>query len=176
MADLITVHAADAVGDGDTLVAVCVEPRDPGNLGTIIRTADAAGADAVLVTGDAVDVHNGKCVRATAGSLFHLPIGVAPGFPEVAATLRRHGFSLVAAAGSATTDLAAAERSGALADPTAWVFGNEARGLPPGVIDACDLAVSVPLHGRAESLNLAAAAAVCLYASARAQRWNTQTS
>lgn len=174
VADLITVGTQQAVGVGATLVAVCVEPRDPGNLGTIIRSADAAGADAVLVTGAAVDPHNGKCVRATAGSLFHLPIGLGDDFAGTATPLRQRGFRLIAAHGRATVDLAAAERGRQLDGPTAWVFGNEAHGLPPDVLAACDLALSVPLHGKAESLNLAAAAAVCLYASARAQRWATR--
>lgn len=175
VADVVTVPAAAAVRTGDTLVVVCVEPRDPGNLGTIIRTADAAGASAVLVTGEAVDPHNGKCVRATAGSLFHLPIGLAASFDEAAVVLRGAGLQLLAADGSATIDLAALERCAGLEGPTAWVFGNEAHGLPPAILHTCDRAVSVPLHGRAESLNLAAAAAVCLYASVRAQRWNTRS-
>jgi TrmH family RNA methyltransferase len=153
-----------------TLVVVLAAVRDPGNAGTVLRTADAAGADAVVFADNSVDPYNGKCVRASAGSLFHLP--VVAGVPVETAIdgLRAAGLQVFAADGSAAADLDELERAGALAAPTAWVFGNEAWGLPPAVVEAVDRAVAIPIHGRAESLNLAAAAAVCLYASARGQR------
>lgn len=158
---------------GPRLVAVLAHARDPGNAGTVIRTADAAGADAVVLTGDSVDPYNGKCVRATAGSLFHLPLVVGrdvadphDGLPA----LRAAGLSVLAADGHAELDLDAAADAGLLAGPTAWVFGNEAWGLPESTRALADHVVRVPIHGRAESLNLATAAAVCLYASAREQR------
>ncbi len=148
------------------LLVVLVEPNDPGNLGTIIRTADAAGADAVVLDGG-VDPYNGKAVRASAGSLFHLPVVEAAAADVLAAT---SGFTSLATTGAGTADLDVLLDDGTLAGPSVWIFGNEAHGLPASVVDAADHAVRLPIYGRAESLNLAAAAAVCLYASARAQR------
>jgi len=152
------------------LVAVLAHARDPGNAGTVIRTADAAGADAVLLTGDSVDPYNGKCVRASAGSLFHLPVSVGRTVEADLPALRDAGLRVLAADGHSTLDLDRATDDGLLDGPTAWVFGNEAWGLPEATRDLADEVVRVPIHGRAESLNLATAAAVCLYASARAQR------
>jgi TrmH family RNA methyltransferase len=117
-----------------------------------------------------VDVYNGKCVRASAGSLFHLKL-VRDALPADALDgAQAAGLRVIAATGNGETDLDAEADSGRLAQPTMWVFGNEARGLPAELAHACDARVRVPIHGRAESLNLAAAAAVCLYASARAHR------
>ncbi|MEN3611820.1 RNA methyltransferase [Plantactinospora sp. ZYX-F-223] len=152
------------------LVAVLAEIRDPGNAGTVLRTADAAGAGAVVFAGDAVDPYNGKCVRSSAGSLFHLDVVRAAEPAGVVAELRAAGLAVLAASGYGETDLDDLADSGGLARPTAWLFGSEAHGLPAELADAADARVRVPLHGRAESLNLAAAAAVCLYASARALR------
>jgi TrmH family RNA methyltransferase len=152
------------------LVAVLADARDPGNAGTVVRTADAAGADAVILAGASVDPYNGKCVRASAGSIFHLPMTVDV---EVAATLhalRAAGLRVLAADGNGDDDLDQASDDGRLDGPTAWVFGNEAWGLPAATRSLADDVLRVPIHGRAESLNLATAAAVCLYASARAQR------
>lgn len=165
----------DAAVSGARLVAVLAEVRDPGNVGTVIRCADAMGADAVVLTQGSVDPHGGKCVRATAGSVFHLPI--AGDIPAAAAieTLRREGLVVLAADADAATDLEAAAGAGLLARPTAWVFGNEAHGLPEELRDCADDVVRVPIYGRAESLNLATAAAVCLYASARAHRHGSGT-
>lgn len=152
------------------LVVVLAHVRDPGNAGTVLRAADAAGADAVVFTDASVDPYNGKCVRASAGSLFHLPIVTGVGAARTAGGLREAGLRVLAADGGAQGTLDEALDGGALAVPTAWMFGNEAWGLPEDVLRLADEAVRVPIHGRAESLNLAAAAAVCLYASARAQR------
>lgn len=161
---------AEVLAGRPRLVAMLVESNDPGNAGTILRTADAAGAAAVLFAGDSVDPYNGKAVRAAAGSLFHLDV-VTGLQPEAAiAECRAAGLLTLATTGKASLDLDELLDSGRLGAPTAWVFGNEARGLPCDVLDAADLAVRVPIYGRAESLNLAAAAAVCLYASARAHR------
>ena len=160
------------------LVAVLASVRDPGNAGTVIRAADAAGAGAVLLSTGSVDVHNPKCVRSTAGSLFHLDVVEEFDLAEGVGALRAAGLVVLAADGDpspGTADLDdllddAASGTGPLAGPVAWVFGNEARGLDPAERALADLVVRVPLHGRAESLNLATAAAVCLYASARGQR------
>ena len=152
------------------LLAVLAHARDPGNAGTVIRTADAAGADAVLLTGDSVDPYNGKCVRASAGSLFHLPVCLGGDVAADLPALQSAGLTVLAADGHGELDLDRATDEGLLDGPTAWVFGNEAWGLPEATRSLADQVVSVPIHGRAESLNLATAAAVCLYASARAQR------
>ena len=151
------------------LVVVLVDANDPGNAGTILRTADAAGARAVILAGDSVDIYSGKAVRATAGSLFHLDVVVDAPIADVIDRAHKAGRAVFAATGAGTDDL---ERlsADALAAPTAWLFGNEARGLPAETIRAADRSVKVPIYGAAESLNVAAAAAVCLYASARAQR------
>ena len=152
------------------LVAVGVSVRDPGNVGTLLRCADAAGAGGVVVAGTSVDPYNGKAVRASAGSLFHVPL-IRQADPATAlAELRRVGLAVLAADAAGDVALDAAMADGRLAAPTAWVFGNEAWGLPEEIAAAADAVVRVPIHGRAESLNLASAAAVCLYASAYAQR------
>ncbi|MFC7246482.1 TrmH family RNA methyltransferase [Catellatospora aurea] len=168
--DLLDVPLEAALARAPRLVAVAVEIRDPGNAGTVLRTADAAGATAVIFAGDAVDPFNPKCVRASAGSLFHLDVVRAPDAAATLAALREAGLRTLATSGYGATDLDDLADDGSLARPTAWLFGSEAHGLPDDLRDAADAAVRVPIHGRAESLNLAAAAAVCLYASARAQR------
>lgn len=168
--DLLDVPPETALDRRPVLVTVLVNVADPGNAGTVVRVADAAGCDAVLLAGDTVDPHNGKCVRASTGSLFHLPVARSRDAGAVLAACRAAGLRLVAADGAAETDLDTADRRGDLGGPTAWVFGSEAHGLDPETVDLADVALRVPIHGRAESLNLATAAAVCLYTSARAQR------
>lgn len=162
------VRGLDALPTSPRLVLVCHEIRDPGNVGAVIRCADAAGADAVVLTGDCVDPQNPKAVRASAGSLFHLPVVVHREHDEVVHRLRADGVRLFATTGSGSLDLF--DEGLDLASPTAWILGNEAQGLPEDVVATSDEAVAVPILGRAESLNLATAAAVCLYASAKEQR------
>jgi TrmH family RNA methyltransferase len=165
--DFVDVPLADALSRQPRLVAVLAGIRDPGNAGTVLRTADAAGAGTVVFAGEAVDPYNGKCVRASAGSLFHLDV-VRSGEPaEVIGAARAAGLRVLAADAHGPVDLDTIDD---LAAPTAWVFGSEAHGLPEELASAADARVRVPVYGRAESLNLAAAAAVCLYASARFQR------
>jgi RNA methyltransferase, TrmH family len=161
---------ADVLAAVPSLLAVCADVRDPGNAGTVVRCADAAGAGGVVLTGESVDPYNGKAVRASAGSLFHLPLALDPRTTDVLDAVRRAGLVVLAADGRGELDLDDAEDAGLLSAPTAWLFGNEAWGLPADVAALADHRVRIPLHGRAESLNLATAAAVCLYASARAQR------
>lgn len=177
--DAVRTGLDDVLGAGPpALVALLARVQDPGNAGTVVRVADAAGASAVLLTGASVDVHNPKVVRSTAGSLFHLDVVQGVELGEAVERLRAAGVAVLATdgvpgRGSADLDdlLDEAETgAGPLAGPTAWLFGNEASGLDPAERELADLAVRVPLHGRAESLNLATAAAVCLYASARAHR------
>jgi RNA methyltransferase, TrmH family len=158
------------VAPGLSLVALLANVRDPGNAGTVLRTADAAGAHAVVFADASVDPYNGKCVRASAGSLFHLPVVAGARIEDAVATMRAAGLRIVAADGRSGRSLDEPDVQARLAEPTAWMFGNEAWGLPPELVALADEPIAVPIYGRAESLNLAAAAAVCLYASARAQR------
>ncbi|MBW8740117.1 MAG: RNA methyltransferase [Streptomyces turgidiscabies] len=152
------------------LVAVLANVRDPGNAGTVLRCADAAGAEAVVLTDASVDLYNPKAVRASVGSLFHLPVAIGVPVEEAVAGLKDAGVRILAADGAGTDDLDDELDNGTMGGPTAWVFGNEAWGLPEETRALADAVVRVPIHGKAESLNLATAAAVCLYASARAQR------
>jgi len=168
--DTVDVPLDDALAKQPRLVAVVLEVRDPGNAGTILRTADAAGAQAVIFAGDAVDPYNGKCVRSSAGSLFHVDIVRERDWSGLFAKLRAAGLRTYATSGYAARDLDELADSGGLDGRTSWVFGSEAHGLPPAALSESDEAVRVPIYGAAESLNLAAAAAVCLYASARAHR------
>lgn len=151
------------------LIAVLEEVRDPGNLGTIIRAADSAGADAVILSGRAVDLYNPKVVRSTTGSLFHLPVSVGATLSDVVTRARAAGMQVLAADVKGE-DLAAYRSGNGLAAPTLWIFGNEARGLEDADLALADHAVAVPVYGKAESLNLATAASVCLYESAFAHR------
>lgn len=157
----------DVFAASPTLIAICEEVRDPGNLGTIIRAADAAGADAVILTGRTVDPYNPKVVRATTGSLFHVPVAVGADLAEVVERARAVGLRVVAADVGGANFLASRDL---LSEPTAWLFGNEARGLEEDALAQADLALRLPIYGRAESLNLATAASVCLYETAFAQR------
>ncbi|MDP9094337.1 MAG: RNA methyltransferase [Actinomycetota bacterium] len=166
---MIDVSLDVALAKRPDLVVALIDSNDPGNAGSILRTGDAAGAQVVVLAGG-VDIYNGKAVRATAGSLFHLDVVLTADPASLVSTARAAGFAVLATAGAGRRDLDDLVSSGALARPTLWLFGNEAHGLPGGLLHAADDSVRVPIHGRAESLNLAAAAAVCLYASARALR------
>jgi RNA methyltransferase, TrmH family len=152
------------------LVAAPVDVRDPGNLGTIIRCADAAGADGVAILGDSVDLYNAKTVRSTAGSIFHVPVAVEPDPVAGITALRAAGLQIIATEGEASTDLDQFIDAGGLTAPTAWLLGNEAHGLPEEIAALADVRLSISIRGLAESLNLSTAAAICLFASARAQR------
>ena len=158
------------------LVVILANVRDPGNAGTVLRTADAAGADGVVFAGASVDPYNGKCVRAAAGSLFHLPVVAGAPLDATISALRGAGLAILAADGGGPARLDDPALAARLAGPAAWLFGNEAWGLPADLLALADEAVAVPIYGQAESLNLAAAAAVCLYASAREQRMAGQRS
>ncbi len=145
--------------------------RDPGNAGTVVRSADAAGADAVIFADTSVDAYNPKTVRATAGSLFHLPVIRGASVAEAVAAVRARGCRVLAASADGDTDVFEAD----LVGPVAFLFGNEAWGLPPEVAELADASVRVPLSGRAESLNLAAAATVCLFEWARQNRMDDES-
>ncbi|MHB0928617.1 MAG: TrmH family RNA methyltransferase [Candidatus Nanopelagicales bacterium] len=157
----------DVLAEGPQLLAVCVGISDPGNLGTIIRTADAAGADAVLVTSGSVDVFNGKIIRSSAGSIFHLPVVQGLDAVAMAQALSGAGVASYGLAGQGATSLfdLADEQ---LIEPTAWWLGSEAHGLPGELLTRVQ-AVSIPMPGEAESLNVAVAAAIALFATVRAR-------
>lgn len=163
------VGLSDVFRTQPRLIAICEQIRDPGNLGTIIRAADATGADAVILTGDTVDPYNPKVVRSTTGSLFHIPVVVDVTLPEVIAAAREAGMSVIAADVKGD-DLLEARGTGVLEGRIAWLFGNEARGLDDDALASADGALKLPIFGKAESLNLATAASVCLYETAFAQR------
>lgn len=167
--DLPTPELGSVLAGPPRLLVVLDAVADPGNAGTVIRTADAVGADAVLLTRGSADVYAGKVVRAAAGSLLHLP--VLPGLDavEVFARVRTAGLRLLATSADGEDSLDDLMDGDDLTEPTAWALGNEAHGLPDELLAMADRRVRVPLHGRAESLNLAATAAICLHASARAQ-------
>lgn len=154
---------------GARLVVVCAQVRDPGNAGTVIRCADAFGADAVILTEGSVELGNPKTIRASVGSIFHLPVICGGSLEDAVRALRARGMQILAADGAGSTTLDRLT-SDVLGEPTAWLMGNEAWGLPAEDLRVADQVVAVPLYGRAESLNLATAAAVCLYTSAAAQQ------
>lgn len=153
----------DVLAASPRLVAVAVEISEPGNAGTLIRIADAMGADAVVLAGHSVDPYNGKCLRASAGSIFSVPVVSESDAGEAVASLRDAGLQVLAATVDGEVSLDDAD----LAAPTAWLFGSEAHGLPADVAGMAAHRVRIPMRGRAESLNVASAAAICLYQSAR---------
>ncbi|MBF4615746.1 TrmH family RNA methyltransferase [Curtobacterium sp. VKM Ac-1376] len=167
--DLEARAASDEPDTLPGLVAILEEVRDPGNAGTIIRAADAAGADAVVLTGRSVDPYNPKVVRSTTGSLFHVPVSVGVTLADTIERAKALGYTVLAADVSGD-DLPVVRAEGMLDGPTVWVFGNEARGLTADDLALVDRAVKVPIYGQAESMNLATAASVCLYESAFALR------
>ncbi|WP_396899395.1 TrmH family RNA methyltransferase [Mycolicibacterium sp.] len=154
----------DVLASAPRLVAVAVETSEPGNAGTLIRLADAMGADAVILAGNSVDPYNGKCLRSSAGSIFALPVVQAPDTYEFLAGLRSAGLQVLATTLDGEIPLPTAD----LTKPTAWLFGSEAHGLAADVAAAADARVRIPMRGSAESLNVAAAASICLYESAQA--------
>ena len=159
-------NGIDEVIKPDTKLAVALTAvRDPGNAGSVIRVADAAGASGVVFSKDSVDLFNPKVVRSSVGSLFHLPIATGHELADVIAKAKAAGMQVLAADGSGVNLYQDVE----LTKPTLWVFGNEAWGIPEEVISQVDQVVAIPIYGQAESLNLATASAICLYASANAQ-------
>ena len=154
------------INDKPKLVALLDQVRDPGNAGTILRAADAAGSDGIVFSKDSVDLYNPKLVRSTTGSLFHLPTVIEADSANALADLKAAGLQVFAAAGEGRP---ITELTAELAKPTVWIFGNEAHGISQDLMDLADEVVGLPIYGSAESLNLATAASVCLYQSAFAQ-------
>lgn len=163
--DIPSAPLESVLASGPRLLAVAVGMSEPGNAGTLIRIADAMGADAVVFTGNSVDPYNGKCLRSSAGSIFSLPVVMDPDAAEVVSAIRGSGIAVLATALDAAVDI----RSADLAARTAWLFGPEAHGLPADVAALASERVHIPMRGSAESLNVAAAASICLYESSRAQ-------
>jgi RNA methyltransferase, TrmH family len=156
----------DVLTDSPRLVAVAAEISEPGNAGTLIRIADAMGADAVVLAGHSVDPYNGKCLRASTGSIFSVPVISEPDAGAAVQRMREAGLQVLAATVDGDVSLDDAELSG----PTAWLFGPEAHGLPTELAAMGDHRVHIPMPGNSESLNIASAASICLYQSARAHR------
>jgi RNA methyltransferase, TrmH family len=154
----------DVLAGSPRLIAVAVEISEPGNAGTLIRVAHAMGAAAVILVGHSVDPYNGKCLRASAGSIFSIPVVVAPDAHAAVGALRAARLQVLATTVDGETSLDDAE----LAAPTAWLFGPESHGLSAEIADEADHRVRIPMSGGAQSLNVASAAAICLYQSARA--------
>lgn len=151
-------------------VVVLDRVADPGNAGTIIRTCDALGVAAVILTEGSVDPHNGKCVRSTAGSIFHIPIATDVPVGTLLPELDAAGLLIVAADAGGSVHLGTMGAEAVLNGPVAWVFGNEAHGVHSDFLAAAHETIAIDMAGRAESLNMASAAAICLYATAVAQR------
>jgi TrmH family RNA methyltransferase len=163
------VHASTLVDDPPLLAVAFAELADPGNAGTVLRSADACGAGTVVFGAGSADPYNGKVVRSSAGSLFHVDVVRGAALPELVPEVQAAGTTVLAADGGGEVALDEAAGEGLLAGPVLWLFGNEARGLDPALAAAADARVRIPMRGRAESLNLSVAAAICLYATQLAQ-------
>lgn len=154
---------SDLLNTKAPLLLFCIEVQDPGNLGTIIRTADAAGAAGVILSRGTVDLYNSKVVRASMGSIFHLPIVRVKELTETIDKLKKKKIRIVAADHQAKKDYYQADLSG----PAAILVGNEGAGLPEELWDLADEIVRIPMPGRAESLNVGVASAIILYEALR---------
>ena len=166
---MASVTLEQVIGSNPELLVVLDRVSDPGNAGTIIRVAVAAGATGVIVTTDSVDIYNPKVVRSTTGSIFHIPIVTGVELATAMEALKSAGLQVIAAdmMGVPLPELA---QKGTLQAPSAWLMGNEAHGLDDSALAEADIVASVPQYGPVESMNLATAAAVCLFQSAFAQR------
>ncbi len=156
----------DVLAERPRLIAVAAEISEPGNAGTLIRIADAMGADGVVLAGSSVDPYNGKCLRASAGSIFSIPVVPESDSARAVSAISEAGLRLLATTVDGETSLDDADLSG----PTAWLFGPEAHGLPAELAELASDRIRIPMPGHAESLNVASAAAICLYESAKAHR------
>jgi RNA methyltransferase, TrmH family len=164
--EMPATRLADVLAGSPRLIAAAVEVSDPGNAGTVIRIADAMGAQGVILGGHSVDPYNGKCLRASAGSIFSIPVVAAPDMTGALGALHDAGLQVLAATVDGETRLD--EAAALLSRPTAWLFGPESQGLPSEIGEAADHRMRIPMSGGAESLNVASAAAICLYQSAQA--------
>lgn len=156
----------ELLAESPRLLAVAAEISEPGNAGTLIRVADAMGADAVVLAGNSVDPYNGKCLRASAGSIFSIPVVSESDAAAAVSSIGAAGLAVLATTIDGEISLDDAD----LTAPTAWLFGPEAHGLAAELAAMATHRVRIPMPGNAESLNVASAAAICLYQSARAHR------
>lgn len=154
---------AELLTSQNPLLVICVGVQDPGNLGTIIRTADAVGAAGVILSRGTVDLYNGKTIRSTMGSLFHLPIIEVADLDKTFEVLKKGNIRLIAADIGGDKDHYSAD----LGWPAAIVVGNEGAGLAQAVLDQADEIVRIPIVGQAESLNVGISTAVMLYEALR---------
>ncbi len=157
--DFVDRSADDILEAGWEPQVLVNQVRDPGNVGAIIRAADAAGAGAVIIGTGSADLYNPKTVRATAGSMFHIPIAVDVNLEDYARKLRERGIRVLAASAQAEETIWDAD----LKESVAVMLGNEAWGFAAGDEQMADEIVKIPIFGRAESLNVAEAASVFLY-------------
>ncbi|HKE18322.1 MAG TPA: TrmH family RNA methyltransferase [Kofleriaceae bacterium] len=170
--DLARIALGEGDGEprGDMLIVVLDRPSSPGNLGTILRTADAMGAHGVVVTGHAADIYDPVTVRASLGALFATPAVRAPSSQAIEPWLARlrseHGAQLVGTSARAPAHLADHD----FRRPTILFLGNETAGLSAHCRSLCDTLVGIPQRGTASSLNVASAAAIALYEIARQRR------
>lgn len=162
LTSLPTARLADLSPGANPLITVIEGVQDPGNVGTIIRLADAAAGDIVIVLHGSCDPYMPKAVRATAGSIFNIPV-IRARTDECLDWLRLRKITLAVTSAKGNQSIFAAS----LAGPVAFAFGNEAKGISKTLGDAADMTINIPIYGRAESINVATAAAVCLYEAAR---------
>ncbi len=171
--DLLTSASVESIMSAPGPVVVLEALSDPGNVGTVIRTADAVGAAGVILTPESADIHNGKVVRATAGSLFHVPCATGIDLDEVVAAARHAGRAMAVATGDGSLDLFDAVSGGLVNDSTVWLIGSEAHGVSARARSLADHLVAIPMRGSAESLNAAVAAALVLYVTRHGDRTST---
>ncbi len=159
----IHVLLSQAIATLAPRIVILDQVSDPGNVGTIIRTAAALGAQGVILTCGSVDPHNGKCVRASAGAIFHMPVATDIESASLGASVQAAGFLIATTQVSGSTVLSAEAMAQTESRPLAWVFGNEAHGVDGWWNGVADMHVRIPMSDSAESLNIASAAAICLY-------------
>nr|WP_199344099.1 RNA methyltransferase [Mycobacteroides chelonae] len=164
----IAAQWSQVAADSPRFVVVAVGVSEPGNAGTLIRVADAMGADAVVLADNSVDPFNGKSLRASAGSVFNVPVVPAGDAAVVAENFTARGGAVLAT--TLDGELSLDDADPVLAGPCAWIFGNEAHGLDSATAALATHRINIPMRGGAESLNLASAASICLYATARMHR------
>ena len=172
--DLIDASLEDVIRPAARMAVVLESAADPGNVGTIIRTADAAGADGVVLTGGSTDPFNGKVVRATAGSIFHLPVVESVELSLLVHRVKEAGMALVVATGDGEHDLF--DWIGEAPASVCWAFGTEAHGVSDELRAAADVRIRIPILGSAESLNVGSAVAVCLFAEVAHRRGRLNSS
>jgi len=166
VAPLVHVDLDGMLGNGPETILIANRVRDPGNLGNMVRIADAAGVGGMVVCAESADPYNAKAVRSTAGSLFHIPLSVGENIGTVIEALKKHGYAVFGADAHSGTGMWDVEWP----EKVAVIMGNEAWGIPHEEESLVDDLVRVPLIGHAESLNVSAAAAVLLYEIARSRR------